>query len=131
MAYLNNLTMLNLCCDNRQVEVISDEDLIFFQFEKGCFSLMRVHHLHMNNVMAKYKEYANSPLQKLQYDMGEDRWLCTLMLMQGGRIEYEAGSHCFTFAPEELEEFYKLRLKNISWVVRQKMCFSWHVSSFY
>ena len=84
---------------------------------------MRVHHLHMNNVMAKYKEYANSPLQKLQYDMGEDRWLCTLMLMQGGRIEYEAGSHCFTFAPEELEEFYKLRLKNISWVVRQKNVF--------
>jgi len=46
---------------------------------------MRVHHLHMNNVMAKYKDYAQSPLQKLQYDMGEDRWLCTLMLMQGGR----------------------------------------------
>ena len=49
----------------------------------GCFSLMRVHHLHMNNVMAKYKEYAETPLHKLQYDMGEDRWLCTLMLMQG------------------------------------------------
>ena len=97
----------------------------------------------MNNVMAKYKEYANrqgskalkkhlcqgnpqankkgsfskilnpnSPLQKLQYDMGEDRWLCTLMLMQGGRIEYEAGSHCFTFAPEELDEFYKPRFQS-------------------
>ena len=83
---------------------------------------MRVHHLHMNNVMAKYKEYANSPLQKLQYDMGEDRWLCTLMLMQGGRIEYEAGSHCFTFAPEELEEFYKLRLKKIFPGLLDKKC---------
>ena len=36
------------------------------------------------------------------YDQGEDRWLCTLMLLTGGRIEYEAGSHCLTFAPEEL-----------------------------
>ena len=39
---------------------------------------------------------------KLMYDQGEDRWLCTLMLLTGGRIEYEAGSHCLTFAPEEL-----------------------------
>ncbi|CAG5095624.1 Oidioi.mRNA.OKI2018_I69.XSR.g14266.t1.cds [Oikopleura dioica] len=75
----------------------------------GCFSLMRVHHLRFNNVMARYRQYAETPMQKLQYDMGEDRWLCTLMLMQGGRIEYEAGSHCFTFAPEELEEFFKQR----------------------
>ena len=28
------------------------------------------------------------------YDQGEDRWLCTLMLLSGGRIEFEAGSHC-------------------------------------
>ncbi|CBY07843.1 unnamed protein product [Oikopleura dioica] len=75
----------------------------------GCFSLMRVHHLRFNNVMARYRQYAETPMQKLQYDMGEDRWLCTLMLMQGGRIEYEAGSHCYTFAPEELEEFFKQR----------------------
>ena len=43
------------------------------------------------------------------YDQGEDRWLCTLILLTGGRIEYEAGSHCLTFAPEELGEFFKQR----------------------
>ena len=40
---------------------------------------------------------------------GEDRWLCTLMLMAGGRIEYEGNSHCNTFAPEDLATFFKQR----------------------
>ena len=40
--------------------------------------------------MAMYKSIAKTPLQKLQYDQGEDRWLCTLMLTAGGRIEFEA-----------------------------------------
>ena len=40
---------------------------------------------------------------------GEDRWLCTRILLSGGRIEFEAGSDCDTFAPEELQEFYKQR----------------------
>ena len=57
--------------------------------------------------MAMYKSIANTPLQKLQYDQGEDRWLCTLMLTAGGRIEFEASSHCNTFAPEDLDTFYK------------------------
>ena len=48
-------------------------------------------------------------MQKLQYDQGEDRWLCTLMLMAGGRIEFEGSSHCNTFAPEDLGTFYKQR----------------------
>ena len=43
----------------------------------------------MTNVMAMYKSLARTPMQKLQYDQGEDRWLCTLMLMAGGRIEFE------------------------------------------
>ena len=59
------------------------------------------------NVMAMYKSIAKTPLQKLQYDQGEDRWLCTLMLTAGGRIEFEASSHCNTFAPEDLDTFYK------------------------
>ena len=37
---------------------------------------------------------------------GEDRWLCTLMLQQGYRVEYSAASDAFTFAPEGFNEFY-------------------------
>ena len=38
--------------------------------------------------------------------LGEDRWLCTLMLQQGYRVEYSAASDAFTFAPEGFNEFY-------------------------
>ena len=68
---------------------------------------MRVSYLAGPNVMAMYKSFAKTPLQKLQYDQGEDRWLCTLLLTSGGRIEFEASSHCNTFAPEDLATFYK------------------------
>ena len=32
----------------------------------------------------------------LQYDQGEDRWLCTLLLQRGWRIEYSAASDAYT-----------------------------------
>ena len=31
---------------------------------------------------------------------GEDRWLCTLLLKQGWRVEYSAASDSFTACPE-------------------------------
>lgn len=37
---------------------------------------------------------------------GEDRWLCTLLLKQGWRVEYNAASDAYTNAPEEFKEFY-------------------------
>ena len=79
----------------------------------GCFSLIRMSALAGPNVMAMYKSIAKTPLQKLQYDQGEDRWLCTLMLTAGGRIEFEASSHCNTFAPEDLDTFYKQARNNL------------------
>ena len=44
--------------------------------------------------------------QRITYLLGEDRWLCTLMLQQGYRVEYSAASDAFTFAPEGFNEFY-------------------------
>jgi chitin synthase len=40
---------------------------------------------------------------------GEDRWLCTLLLQRGYRVEYSAASDAFTKAPEGFDEFYKQR----------------------
>ena len=37
---------------------------------------------------------------------GEDRWLCTLMLKQGWRVEYNAASDAYTNAPEDFKELY-------------------------
>ena len=45
----------------------------------------------------------------VQYDQGEDRWLCTLLLQQGWRVEYSAASDSFTACPEGFKEFYNQR----------------------
>ena len=41
--------------------------------------------------------------------VGEDRWLCTLLLQQGYRIEYSAAADALTHAPEGFSEFYNQR----------------------
>lgn len=40
---------------------------------------------------------------------GEDRWLCTLLLQQGWRVEYNAASDAYTNAPQDFKEFYNQR----------------------
>ena len=40
---------------------------------------------------------------------GEDRWLCTLILQQGWRVEYSAASDAFTACPEGFNEFFNQR----------------------
>jgi chitin synthase len=42
-------------------------------------------------------------------DAGEDRWLCTLLLQRGYRVEYSAASDAFTNSPEGFDEFYNQR----------------------
>ena len=40
---------------------------------------------------------------------GEDRWLCTLILQRGWRVEYSAASDAYTAAPEGFNEFFNQR----------------------
>lgn len=40
---------------------------------------------------------------------GEDRWLCTLILQAGYRVEYSAASDSYTHCPEGFNEFYNQR----------------------
>lgn len=40
---------------------------------------------------------------------GEDRWLCTLLLQQGYKVEYCAAADASTYAPETFNEFYNQR----------------------
>ncbi|XP_074543356.1 chitin synthase chs-2-like [Halichoeres trimaculatus] len=75
----------------------------------GCFSLFRASALMDNNVMKKYTVKSSKPAQYIQYDQGEDRWLCTLLLKQGWRVEYNAASDAYTNAPEEFKEFFNQR----------------------
>ncbi|XP_062604879.1 chitin synthase chs-1-like [Saccostrea cucullata] len=75
----------------------------------GCFSLFRGSALLANNVMKTYTRLPTEAAHHVQYDQGEDRWLCTLLLKQKYRIEYCAASDALTFAPEGFYEFYNQR----------------------
>jgi len=75
----------------------------------GCFSLFRASALMAPNVMHKYTKTASEARHFVQYDQGEDRWLSTLLLKQGYRIEYAAASDAETYAPEGFDEFFNQR----------------------
>ncbi|XP_076444026.1 chitin synthase chs-2-like [Babylonia areolata] len=75
----------------------------------GCFSLFRGSTLMDDNVMRTYATRSSEARHYLQYDQGEDRWLSTLMLQQGYRVEYCAASDAMTHAPERFQEFFNQR----------------------
>ncbi|CAK6984156.1 chitin synthase chs-2-like, partial [Scomber scombrus] len=75
----------------------------------GCFSLFRGDALMDDNVMKRYSTKSTEASHHIQYDQGEDRWLCTLLLKQGWRVEYVAASDAYTNAPEDFKELYNQR----------------------
>uniref|UniRef100_A0A8R1TKH3 chitin synthase n=1 Tax=Onchocerca volvulus TaxID=6282 RepID=A0A8R1TKH3_ONCVO len=75
----------------------------------GCFSLFRSLALMDDNVTRRYASKAENPIDFIQYDQGEDRWLCTLLLQRGYRVEYCAASDALTYAPENFTEFFNQR----------------------
>ncbi|XP_075147009.1 hyaluronan synthase-like protein kkv isoform X1 [Haematobia irritans] len=75
----------------------------------GCFSLFRGKALMDDNVMKKYTTQSDEARHYVQYDQGEDRWLCTLLLQRGYRVEYSAASDAYTHCPEGFNEFYNQR----------------------
>nr|AGW99338.1 chitin synthase 1 [Panonychus citri] len=75
----------------------------------GCFSLFRAKALMDDNVMKKYTTPPVEALHYVQYDQGEDRWLCTLLLQRGYRVEYSAAADAYTHCPEGFGEFYTQR----------------------
>ncbi|CAH1795257.1 unnamed protein product [Owenia fusiformis] len=75
----------------------------------GCFSLFRGSAIMDDNVMRTYTIKPTEARHYVQYDQGEDRWLCTLILQQGWRVEYCAASDALTYAPEDFKEFFNQR----------------------
>ena len=81
----------------------------------GCFSLIRADaclediNCVPNSLIRNYISRPTDALNYIQWNMGEDRWMCTLLLQRGWRIEYVAVSDSFTYAPTELGEFFKQR----------------------
>ncbi|XP_060081249.1 chitin synthase chs-2-like [Ylistrum balloti] len=75
----------------------------------GCFSLFRGSALTDKNIMRKYTILPSEAVHHLMYDQGEDRWLCTLLLKGGYRVDYAAAADAYTFAPEGFDEFFNQR----------------------
>ena len=73
----------------------------------GCFSVFRCSAL--NDILKEYSAEVKGASDFLTKDMGEDRWLCTLLIENGWRLDYCAISNDYTYCPETFEEFYKQR----------------------
>ncbi|XP_076094769.1 chitin synthase chs-2-like isoform X3 [Mytilus galloprovincialis] len=75
----------------------------------GCFSLFRGSAIINSGILKTYTSLPSEAKHHIQYDQGEDRWLCTLLLKKGWKIEYCAESDSYTFAPEGFYEFFNQR----------------------
>ena len=73
----------------------------------GCFSMFRCSAL--RDCLDDYSTEVDSAIEFLMKDMGEDRWLCTLLVEKGWRLEYCAISKNYTYCPVEFDEFFKQR----------------------
>ncbi|XP_071110841.1 uncharacterized protein [Haliotis cracherodii] len=80
----------------------------------GCFSLYRGQAL--ADVMSTFSEPSCSAFDALVKDHGEDRWLCTLMMMQGWKLEYIDNCRNSTHCPESFTEFLRQRRR---WVLSE------------
>eukprot|EP00731_Ephydatia_muelleri_P007821 Em0004g159a len=78
----------------------------------GCFSVFRCSAL--RSVLDTFSTEVTSAREFLTKDMGEDRWLCTLLVKKGWKLEYCPTSENYTLCPESFDEFFKQRRRWIS-----------------
>ncbi|XP_052826273.1 uncharacterized protein LOC106880633 [Octopus bimaculoides] len=73
----------------------------------GCFSLYRITALY--HLLDEYSEPSTESMDVFVKDTGEDRWLCTLMMMRGWKLKYCTYAFNTTFCPSTMDEFLKQR----------------------
>ena len=73
----------------------------------GCFSMFRCSAL--KQCLETYSSEVTNAMEFLTKDMGEDRWLCTLLVEKSWRLEFCAISNDRTYCPVSFDEFYKQR----------------------
>ena len=73
----------------------------------GCFSVFRASAI--ANVLETYQSSVTSASEFLTKDMGEDRWLCTLLIQKGWRLEYAVLAKTSTYCPDIFDELYNQR----------------------
>ncbi|XP_078604966.1 uncharacterized protein LOC144878360 isoform X2 [Branchiostoma floridae x Branchiostoma japonicum] len=73
----------------------------------GCFSVYRCSAV--RECVSTYATKTEVAKDFLMKDMGEDRWLCTLMVERGKRLVYTSIAEDSTFVPESFDEFFNQR----------------------
>ncbi|CAH1264046.1 Hypp2820 [Branchiostoma lanceolatum] len=73
----------------------------------GCFSVFRANAV--RDGLPEYSSHVKGANDFLVKDMGEDRWLCTLLVKNGWALEYSAMTEDSTYCPETFEELFKQR----------------------
>ena len=73
----------------------------------GCFSVYRCSAL--AKVIKEYSSEVEGAIDFLKKDMGEDRWLCTLLIKESMKLEYCAISKDYTYCPTDFAEYFKQR----------------------
>ncbi|KAJ8313553.1 LOW QUALITY PROTEIN: hypothetical protein KUTeg_008114 [Tegillarca granosa] len=73
----------------------------------GCLSLYRFQAV--KDVLQTYSESTQTMEDVFTKDNGEDRWMCTLMMLKGWELRYTYHGRNTTYCPEETVEFMKQR----------------------
>ncbi|XP_019626114.1 PREDICTED: chitin synthase 1-like [Branchiostoma belcheri] len=73
----------------------------------GCFSVYRCSAI--RKCVSTYATKAEKAEDFLMKDMGEDRWLCTLMIERGYRLVYTSIAENSTFVPVSFNDFFNQR----------------------
>ncbi|XP_063399499.1 chitin synthase chs-2-like [Mytilus trossulus] len=73
----------------------------------GCFSMFKLEAI--RDVVAEYSVPVGNMEDVFTKDNGEDRWMCTLMMLKGWKLRYCSTATNTTFCPEDMTEFMKQR----------------------
>ena len=94
----------------RQYATPPSEALHYVQWDQGKVFIPKVWDSKLCCILSMYWIwFILTCIFYLHTQLGEDRWLCTLLLKRGWRIEYSAASDSYTYAPEEFNEFFNQR----------------------
>ncbi|GAB1603586.1 chitin synthase chs-2-like, partial [Argonauta hians] len=73
----------------------------------GCFSLYRISAV--SELLDDYSQASQDSSDVFIKDTGEDRWMCTLMMMRGWKLKYCTFAFNTTYCPSTVDEFLKQR----------------------
>lgn len=102
----------------------------------GCFSLYRVKTI--RDLLDTYSQPSLEPSDVFIKDTGEDRWMCTLMMLQGWKLKFCTFGLNTTYCPSNMDEFLKQRrrwmlsdlantflvIRHLIQMIRMNACFS-------